>query len=420
MKNNNLSIGTDWSSRSVLIDPTQESERMLSTLISNLPGMVYRCLNDEYYTMLFVSKRITEICGCEPEDVINNNKFPFIDLIHPDDRERIWDKTQIALKKRKSFRLDYRIVDLKGNTKWIWEQGVGVFDNEDNLLGLEGFIIDITDKINLERELEKAKNLALLGEFSSAVAHQVRNPLGECLLSVKLMQRLLQTIERDDGDDSGEGDKLVLTGTQRDTLKSDILNLIKSIKDLNSIVTQILNYTKNTKLRCSTHKIDVLFNDLLSPYKEKFEEHGIKIVLNIEENISDISVDAILISQAFQNVIDNSIEALQNGGYFLIYVVKFDNEKRTIVITFSDSGEGIEDENVKNIFRPFYTTKTSGTGLGLSFARRVIEAHNGKIWVCSKNSCKSYYNNECKKARKINGKYLSGTSIHIMLPTNLD
>jgi signal transduction histidine kinase len=173
-------------------------------------------------------------------------------------------------------------------------------------------------------------------------------------------------------------------------------------------------------LRCSTHKIDVLFTDLLSPYKEKFEEHGIKIVLNIEESISDISVDAILISQAFQNVIDNSIEALQNGGYFLISVVKFDEEKGTIVITFSDSGEGIEDRNVKNIFRPFYTTKTSGTGLGLSFARRVIEAHNGKIWVCSKNSCKGYYNNECKKARKINGKYLSGTSIHIMLPTNLD
>ena len=322
----------------------------------------------------------------------------------------------MKLKYKKSFLLDYRIIDLNGNIKWIWEQGVGVFNKENRLLGLEGFMIDITDKINLEKNLEKTKNLALLGEFSSALAHQVRNPLGDCLLSAKLMQDLLKTMELEENNRLEYNNLSVLRKDLRNQLKKDLVKLIEGIDGINSIVTQILNYTKSMKLMFSKQRIDILLKDMLSPYKDLIEKQNIEIVIYIESGISKIEIDAILISQAFQNLIDNAIKLMKNGGYIKINVNKINYLGECLLITIADSGPGVNEDDKKNLFKPFYTTRTSGTGLGLSFAKRVIEAHNGEIWLCSPDKCIQPINQLCGKCQELNGKRLPGAAFHIILP----
>ena len=399
-----------------LFDPTQESQRMLSTLISNLPGVVYRCLNNREYTMFFVSKRIKDIFGINAEDLINNKRYSFADFLHPDDVEWIWIETQSKVKNKKPFRLDYRIIDLYGNIKWIWEQGVGVYSDTGELLGLEGFLIDITDKIILEKKLEKSKNLALLGEFSSAIAHQFRNPLGDCLLNAKLMQELLQPMDEEEIENCGKDLSFVFLSDLRKKLKMHLLNLIKKINDLNSIVTQILNYTKNMKLMFSNQKIEILLQDIISAFRKTLQKFGIEIVLSIEKELDEIKVDAILITQAFQNLIDNSVKILPEGGYIKIHVNSFEGSIKCVIMTITDSGPGVNEECKEKLFRPFYTTRASGTGLGLSFAKRVIEAHNGKIWLCNPDSCGKFYMNLCEKSKELNGQKLSGATFHIMLP----
>lgn len=128
----------------------QESERKLFTLMGNLPGMAYRCLNDENWTMEFISEGCVELTGYNPLDLIGNRKLSYGELIHPDDQGPVWDQAQEALAERRPFRVVYRIQTATGEQKWVWEQGVGVFSDEGDLQALEGFITDITQRKQAE------------------------------------------------------------------------------------------------------------------------------------------------------------------------------------------------------------------------------------------------------------------------------
>jgi len=134
-----------------------ESERMLSTLIGNLPGMAYRCLNDDNWTMEFISGGSHDLTGYAPVDLIGNRTLSYNELIHPDDRHPAWEQVQQALAKRRPFRLVYRIQTATGQEKWVWEQGRGVFVENGDLLAIEGFITDITERTLAEEALRESE-----------------------------------------------------------------------------------------------------------------------------------------------------------------------------------------------------------------------------------------------------------------------
>jgi PAS domain S-box-containing protein len=123
----------------------RENERRLATLLSNLPGMAYRCKNDRDRTMEFVSDGCEALTGYKAADLVGADARSFNSLIHPDDRERIWNEVQEALKRGLPYRLTYRIIAADGREKWVWEQGGGVYSGTD-LEALEGFITDITER----------------------------------------------------------------------------------------------------------------------------------------------------------------------------------------------------------------------------------------------------------------------------------
>jgi PAS domain S-box-containing protein len=134
-----------------------ENKRTLETLISNLPGVAYKCQNDAQWTMEFVSKGCFQLTGYKTEDLINNKKISYNDLIHPDDRQMVWDTIQTSLKDNKPFKIIYRIITSDLEMKYVWEQGRGIFSSDNKLLALEGFITDITPRIKSEEEVKKSE-----------------------------------------------------------------------------------------------------------------------------------------------------------------------------------------------------------------------------------------------------------------------
>jgi len=133
------------------------NERMFNTLISNLPGMVYRCKIDKHWTMEFVSQGVKELTGYKPDDLIKNKKISYNQIIHKDDRKKSNHEISKAIAKNAQFTIRYRIVDAKGKIKWVWERGQGVYDHENKEEFLEGFITDISDQVEREETL-KLKN----------------------------------------------------------------------------------------------------------------------------------------------------------------------------------------------------------------------------------------------------------------------
>ncbi len=150
-------IVRDITERKLAEDRLLESRRTLQMLMSNLPGMAYRCRNDRDWTMEFVSEGSVNLTGYQPAELINNSKIAYNQLIHPDECEKVWDTIQAALKEHKSFQLTYRIKTADGEQKWVLEQGQGIFTPKGELLAIEGFISDITEKVQMQESIKESE-----------------------------------------------------------------------------------------------------------------------------------------------------------------------------------------------------------------------------------------------------------------------
>ncbi len=135
-----------------------ENEISYSMLLSNLPGMIYRCENDREWTMRFVSEGCYKLTGYGPEAILNNRSLSFNDLVTPENRERLWEKWQEVLATKGTFKDEYTITTASGELKWVWEQGKGVYDDNGKLVAIEGFIADITEQKELQEALMESES----------------------------------------------------------------------------------------------------------------------------------------------------------------------------------------------------------------------------------------------------------------------
>ena len=133
----------------------KESQRRLATLMDNLPGMAYRCLNDENWTLEFVSKGSLDLVEYDRSYLVGNPANTYTNRVHPDDQTKIREEIDLAIAERRPFQLIYRLKTASEEYKWVWEQGMGVFSEEGKMVALEGFVTDFTDQKRAELELLK-------------------------------------------------------------------------------------------------------------------------------------------------------------------------------------------------------------------------------------------------------------------------
>jgi PAS domain S-box-containing protein len=150
-------IVRDITGRKVSEKIISDQRRELATLMSNLPGMAYRCANNINWTMQFVSEGCYDLTGYKPEELINDKIISYANIIYKEDRLNVNEDVQEAVLNKEPFTLLYRIVTSSEEEKWVWEKGRGVYDSSGNLICLEGFITDITER---KRSEEKIKILA--------------------------------------------------------------------------------------------------------------------------------------------------------------------------------------------------------------------------------------------------------------------
>lgn len=123
-------------------------------LMDNLPGMAYRCRNDPDWTMEFVSGGARQLTGLRPRELVGEDAVPYGHLIHPDDRDRVWQEVQQAVRDGNPFQITYRILPTTGGERWVWEQGCAARRPEGVVDAIEGFITDITERVDLARQVE--------------------------------------------------------------------------------------------------------------------------------------------------------------------------------------------------------------------------------------------------------------------------
>ncbi|MBV1708598.1 MAG: diguanylate cyclase [Erysipelothrix sp.] len=148
-----------------------ESEQRMSALLANLPGMAYRCRNDRNWTMQYVSDGCLRLTGYTREQLLHNTAISYNDIIMKSYREEIWTNWQVKLSRHETVEMEYEIQTKDGSTKWVWEQGRGVYDHQERVIAIEGLIIDISERVenNRIRQLAQDKLSAVLRSIGDGV-----------------------------------------------------------------------------------------------------------------------------------------------------------------------------------------------------------------------------------------------------------
>jgi len=216
--------GRDITERKQAEEALKDRERTLGTLIGNLPGFVYRCANDRDWTMEFISNGCLDVTGYGPDEFIGNKNVCYNDIIHPDFCEPLWEKWQDLLKRKASFEGEYPIITRDGETRWVWERGTGIYSEDGQLLFLEGFITDITERKRSDAELDnsfKRLRAALGGTIQTlAIASETRDPYTAG--HQKKVADLSRAIATEMGLDSNRTDGIRMAGVIHDLGKMAI------------------------------------------------------------------------------------------------------------------------------------------------------------------------------------------------------
>ncbi|NOX88938.1 MAG: PAS domain-containing protein [Calditrichaeota bacterium] len=238
----------------------------------------------------------------------------------------------------------------------------------------EGFIIhfrDIKAQIEQRRQLERMERLATLGELAAGIAHEIRNPLA----SIKAASQVLEESFKPD-----------------DFRSQLVTRIINAIDRSNDLLSRFFDFTKPRKPVQEYHNIEMLIDGIYLLLAPRLKKKKIRFVKRFENRLPQVFVDPSQIEQVFMNLFLNAIDAMPDGGDLMVSTslikdaVLDDGEQAAdaIWVKVADTGIGIPEENLEKIFNPFFTTKSSGIGLGLSITNRLMIENGGKIEVFSK------------------------------------
>ena len=222
---------------------------------------------------------------------------------------------------------------------------------------------DITEDILKETRLRRSESLASMTTMAAGIAHEIKNPLAAMKIHLQLMRKALAK-----GPLDAEGADRYLSV------------LDEEIDHLNKIAVDFLFAVRPMDIELRLGSIASVVEDLVTFLTPEAEEKGIDICVDIERFLPRIEMDARYLRQSFLNIVENAFAAMPGGGRMRISV-KLDGNYETI--RFEDTGTGIDDEHLAKIFEPYFTTKASGTGLGLTVVYKVIKEHRGDIFVSS-------------------------------------
>ncbi len=361
-------------------DELRESQRAMASLMGNLPGMAYRCHNDRDWTMEFVSEGSYRLTGHRP-DTLTSRVVRYGDLIHPDDRERVWAEVQAATAQDLPFEMTYRIAAANGKVKWVWERGCAVRGPDGGVVALEGFITDVTElrraqdevarlNTNLEgrvqqrtEQLEAAN--AELEAFAYSIAHDLRSPL----TSIDGFSHTLASLCADTVGPQG---------------RHYLGRIRMGVRQMSDLTDAMLSLARLSRVHLRWEQVDLAeaARRVLEQLHEKEPRPG------SEAQVPDhlfAQGDPRLLAQVMANLVGNAWKFSANQPRTQIRVGSNIGENGEPVYFVADNGAGFDMAHASRLFGAFQRlhapSEFEGTGIGLALVQKIVHRHGGRIWA---------------------------------------
>ena len=221
---------------------------------------------------------------------------------------------------------------------------------------------DITESRRSAEKTIESERLNALTLLAAGVAHEIGNPLNSLHIHLQLMERKVRKLDAE----------------TREELQESIDIARSEISRLDSIVTQFLKAIRPSKPQLQPENLNALVDEAVRFFAPEIEDRDIVVEQELRSDLPLIEVDRDQMKQAFYNVIKNSFEAMKRRG---VLRIRTDMDEKHILISFTDTGGGMSAETMSRVFEPYFTTKDSGSGLGLLIVRRIVREHGGELAI---------------------------------------
>lgn len=251
-----------------------------------------------------------------------------------------------------------------GEKIWVGVSTSLLKDRAGRSIGTTFVCTDLTEIKDLQEQVDLQERMTVVGEMSAGIAHEFRNFMGTILGAAKLAAKQLPP---------------------QDPAQESVQTILHVIKDMDHLITQFLNFARKTELDLKSVQLEPWLARVIEQVRGQTSESDPAISIHCAPGVPPLLMDEVLMRQAVGNLVQNAIEATPKGGRITLTaaVRSFRGRRREVEVKVSDTGAGIPKSRLEKVFLPFFTTKTTGTGLGLALVHKIVLLHHGRIEVDS-------------------------------------
>ena len=324
---------------------------------------------------LYWSEESYRIWGLDPLQGLPNRET-VLQRIHPDHRERVNVETEEALRQKRDFALEFRIVLPDGTVKYIESTGHPLLSADGELVEMVATHVDVTERKRAQEEKERLRQLesdlahvnrvSIMGELAASLAHEILHPIATARNNARAAMRFLD-----------------MSPPNMAEVREALACIVRDADRGKDIVDRIRHHIKKAPPRNDRFDINEAIEEVIEMVRAPIEKNRVSVRTRLAAGLTSVWGDRVQLQQVVLNLILNAIEAMgsveERGRMLAIRTEQ--RGAAGILVAVHDSGPGVAPEHLQRVFEPFYTTKNSGLGMGLSICRSIIDAHGGRLWA---------------------------------------
>ena len=343
----------------------RESEGRFRALADSAPMLLWITGPDKQCT--FVNQGWLTFTGRTLDQDLGHG---WMENVHPDDRQHCQETWDAAFAARRPVEIEYRLRRHDGEYRWVLDKGAPRFAENGEFLGHIGSVLDITERKayeDAERARAHVHRLAIMGELTAAVAHELRQPSAAIMSNAEAALALLEA-----------------GAMPHDEMRDIVTDIKNATLRANVVLGRIQDFLRNREVEMEVIDLNTVVSEVLPLISVDARMRRMKIYTELGEGLPLVLGSRTQLQQVLINLIVNGMDAMSNTPdgkrQVLIRTSKPNGDARVEVAVF-DSGSGIASGNMSRVFESFFTTRAEGMGLGLSVARSIVESHGGRIWA---------------------------------------
>ncbi|MCK4870560.1 MAG: PAS domain S-box protein [Gammaproteobacteria bacterium] len=355
----------DITEHKIMEENLRKSEQRYTALSSLYPVGIFHI--DPTGACAYINPRCSELLGLSLKEALGHG---WQKAVHNADLKKITDRFMLMHEKEVPFRLEYRLVHPDGKVIWVHGEIVPQKNDDETVIGYIGTATDITKLRNAEKQLQERQHqlehltrLSTIGEMTTSIAHQFNQPLSAIVHY------------------AGGISERFKTEAVADDIKLVITRILEQAERAGKIIHDLRAFLIKGTLQKVPIDINETVLDVISLIADRFEGSGIRMKLNLDEDIPLIAADKLHIEQVILNIVNNAVDAMQDikPRYRKITIETKASSANSIQILIYNSGPKINCKAVEMLFEPFFTTKENGMGMGLAIAASIMRNHGGYI-----------------------------------------